>query len=215
MSNKKAKYPEEFLEICNWVDEKVVKEKNILHLELAEKRQSQMLIISIMLLMVFIIIVFRDNLVNIGAISVLVLAMIGLVVYTATANLKIVKKKIDLKNRILEEFAIHIKDGFTYESSGEVSESKYRRSGFNKNYNEFISNCYMAGDRNGKALGISNIEVKQRMTTNEKQMKNIFTGVFAHVDLTNFTLIVQETQEKRFHLKKTNYTCIQKIKTMV
>lgn len=187
MSNKrKSKYPEEFLEICSWVDEKVVKEKNILHLEVVEKRQSQMLIIGIMLLMLFIIFVFRDDLVNIGAISVLVLSIVGLIIYTIMADLKILKEKVDVKRRVLEEFAIHVRDGFTYESNGEVSESKYRRSGFNKNYNEFISNCYMAGDRSGKNIGIANIDVRKRIDGKKEETKTIFTGVFTHVDLKMF-----------------------------
>jgi len=193
MSNKnRSKYPEEFLEICSWVNEKVVKEKNILHFEEVEKRQSQMLIIGIILLMLFIIYVFRDRVVNIGAIFVLVFAVLGLVLYTILSNLKILKIKVDVKRRVLEEFAIHIRDGFVYESSGEISESKYRKSGFNKNYNEFTSNCFMAGDREGKNMGIANVEVKKRIVDkdnkNKKEiLKTIFKGVFTYIDLKEFT----------------------------
>ena len=179
---KKVKeYPQEFLEICDWVNEKVAKKRAILNLEKTEKRQLQMLLGAIMALMIFIIIAFANQTLKTIAWVIFMIAFAILVFYSFLENLKILKKKVEFKEIVLEEFAVHLKDGFTYEQNGEISESKYRKSGFDKAYNEFFSNSYMEGQKNGRNIGVANVIIKKRQKNNE--LKETFKGAFAFANL--------------------------------
>lgn len=179
---KKVKeYPQEFLEICDWVNEKVAKKRAILNLEKTEKRQLQMLLGAIMALMTFIIIAFANQTLKTIAWLIFMIAFAILVFYSFLENLKILKKKVEFKEIVLEEFAVHLKDGFTYEQNGEISESKYRKSGFDKAYNEFFSNSYMEGQKNGRNIGVANVIIKKRQKNNE--LKETFKGAFAFANL--------------------------------
>lgn len=178
---KRKVYPKEFLDICDWVNEKVAKERAILRLEKTEKRQVQMLLIVIMALMIFINITFVNATLKRVSLIILIISLIVLFIYTFLENLKILKKKVEFKEIVLEEFAIHLKDGFTYEQNGEISESKYRKSGFDKAYNDFYSNSFMDGEKNGRHIGLANIIIKKRQKNNK--LKETFKGAFAYATL--------------------------------
>lgn len=180
---KKVEYLQDFLDICDWVNEKVAKKRAILQLEITEKKQVQALLIVIMALMVFIIITFVNQTLKKVAFAIIIISLVILFVYTILENLKILKKKVEFKESVLEEFAIHLKDGFTYEQNGEISESKYRKSGFDKAYNDFYSNSYMDGEKNGRHIGLANIIIKKRQKNNE--LKETFKGAFAYATLTS------------------------------
>ena len=178
----KRRYPEEFLEINKWDKEKIEKEKNNIKLEILEKRQFEMLFIGIVLLFLFIIAVFPNRVLKISACIGVLLVCLILIIYMYFKNKKISNKKNEFKEKVLEEFAIHIKDGFIYEKNGEISELKYRKSGFNKSYNEFESNCCMSGEKNGRKIGIANITIEKHDKDNKKKIC-LFKGAFAFCEL--------------------------------
>lgn len=179
---KKREYPEEFLEIEKWVDEKVHKERNTIYLEILEKRQFEMLFFGIIILLLFIIAVFPNNILKVISWIGIGIASLALIGYVYSKNIKILEKEKEFKERVLEEFAIHIKDGFVYETNGEISESKYRKSGFNKSYNKFVSNCCMVGEKNGRKIEIANILVEKENSDSGKK-KQLFQGVFSYCEL--------------------------------
>ena len=79
---KRKVYPKEFLDICDWVNEKVAKERAILRLEKTEKRQVQMLLIVIMALMIFINITFVNATLKRVSLIILIISLIVLFIYT-------------------------------------------------------------------------------------------------------------------------------------
>lgn len=180
---EKTAYPREFIETCNRVNEKIAKKRAILSLELLEKKQVQMICYAIIFLMLFIIIAFTNHIARVIAWCVLVSTAGSLMIYTGLAELKILKKKVNFKEDVLKEFTNCLNDGFIYEKNGEISESKYRKSGFNRTYNDFYSNCFIEGKRNGKNIGLANVIVKKRIPENEKKYKQLFKGTFAYCDL--------------------------------
>ena len=183
---EKRVYPEDFLDIKKWVDEKVQKERNTIYLEILEKRQFEMLFFGIIILLLFIIAVFPNHILKVVSWISIIVTVLILTGYIYSKNVKILEKKIEFKERVLEEFAIHIKDGFVYETNGEISESKYRKSGFNKSYNEFVSNCCMTGERNNRKIGIANVSI-EKQDLNSKIGKQLFKGVFAYCELNENT----------------------------
>ncbi len=183
---EKRVYPEDFLDIKKWVDEKVQKERNTIYLEILEKRQFEMLFFGIIILLLFIIAVFPNHILKVVSWISIIVTVLILTGYIYSKNVKILEKKIEFKERVLEEFAIHIKDGFVYETNGEISESKYRKSGFNKSYNKFVSNCCMTGERNNRKIGIANVSI-EKQDLNSKIGKQLFKGVFAYCELNENT----------------------------
>lgn len=179
---KKNIYPQEFIDICDWVDEKVARRRVVFKLEQSEKKQLQMLFGVVMILMLFIIFAFSNQGIKTIAWIIFIISLASLIIYSILTNLKMVKKKVEFKKDVLEEFAIHIKDGFIYEQNGEISESKYRKSGFDKSYNEFFSNSYMDGDRDGRNIGLANVIVKRR-DNKTNNLKEVFNGAFAFSSL--------------------------------
>lgn len=179
----KVTYPREFIETCNRVNEKVAKKRAILSLEMLEKKQVQMICFAIIFLMLFIIIAFANHIARVVAWAILVSTTGSLMIYTGLAELKILKKKVNFKEDVLKEFANCLNDGFVYEKNGEISEAKYRRSGFNRTYNDFYSNCYIEGKRHEKNIGLANVIVKKRTSGNERKYKQVFKGTFAYCDL--------------------------------
>lgn len=206
---KRKEYPQDFIEICEVVDEKVAKKRAILELELLEKKQFQMLFGAIIFLMIFILVAFANNTIKMVAWGILIVTVITIIIYTILAELKILKKKVDFKEDVLSEFAVHIKDGFIYDRNGEISESKYRKSGFNRVYNDFFSNAYIEGIKNGRNIGIANVIIKQNRKNNK--MEEVFKGAFAYANLKEsineidlMKINSKNNKKEKYYLEETN-----------
>ncbi len=180
---KKEKYPDEFEDICSWVEEKVAKEKYKLQLDVLEIKQTQMFFAGILLLLLFVIAIATSDILKIVLWIALLIAFIIAAIYTIISSREMRKKNDVVKVDVLNEFAVHLKDVFVYDENGEVSESNYRKSGFDKSYTNFSSKCYMEGDRNGRKIGIGNISIKKhKINTKHIQLQG-FKGIFMYSSL--------------------------------
>lgn len=164
---------QEFEEIYKLTNEKIVIEKQKLKEFKKDIRQSEGLIIGIIL--VCLTISFITNLVMAKYIflTVAIMMFAFCTIYTFSNERKIIAKQNKYSEFALSELAIHIKDGFTYEKDEEISGSYYRKSGFNKIYKELDSKGVISGKRKENTISVSNIIVRS-------QSKELFRGIFAY-----------------------------------
>ncbi len=169
---------QEFEEIYKWTNEKIVEEKKKVNEYKKDIRQSEGLIIGIIL--VCLMISFMTNILMAKYIFVTVAAMMFIFCsfYTFRNERKIIARQNRFSEFALSELAVHIKDGFTYEKDEEISGSYYRKSGFNRIYKELDSKGVIYGTKNDKEISVSNIIVRS-------QTKELFRGIFAYGALKN------------------------------
>lgn len=164
---------QEFEEIYKWTNEKIVEEKKKVNEYKKDIRQSEGLIIGIII--VCLLISFITNILMAKYIFVTVAAMMFVFCsfYTFKNERKIIARQNRFSEFALSELAVHIKDGFIYEKDEEISGSYYRKSGFNRIYKELNSKGVISGTRNNNAISVSNIIVRS-------QTKELFRGIFAY-----------------------------------
>lgn len=169
---------QEFEEIYKWTNEKIAEEKKKVNEYKKDIRQSEGLIIGIII--VCLIISFLTNILMAKYIFVTVAAMMFIFCsfYTFRNERKIIARQNRFSEFALSELAVHIKDGFTYEKDEEISGSYYRKSGFNRIYKELDSKGVIYGTKNDKEISVSNIIVRS-------QTKELFRGIFAYGALKN------------------------------
>lgn len=164
---------EEFEKIYEWTNEKIAKEKAKLDEYKKDIRQSEALIIGIII--VSLIISFFAPSSNAKCVFLTVAAMMFLycTFYSFKHERRIIEKQNQFSEFALSELAVHIKDGFIYEKDEELSGSYYRKSGFNRIYKELESQGVISGTKNGHAISLSNIIVKSNS-------KELFRGIFVY-----------------------------------
>lgn len=164
---------EEFEKIYEWTNEKIAKEKEKLREYKNDIRQSEALIIGIII--VSLIIAFFAPSSNAKCVFITVAAMMFLycTFYSFKHERRIIEKQNQFSEVALSELAVHIKDGFIYEKDEELSGSYYRKSGFNRIYKELESQGVISGTRNGHSISLSNIVVKSNS-------KELFRGIFVY-----------------------------------
>lgn len=164
---------QEFEEIYKWTNEKIVEEKKRVQEYKNDIRQSEGLIIGI--IVICLIISFITNILMAKYIFVTVAAMMFIfcTFYTFKNERRIIARQNRFSEFALSELAVHIKDGFTYEKDEEISGSYYRKSGFNRIYKELHSKGVICGTRNNNEIAVSNIIVRS-------QTKELFRGIFAY-----------------------------------
>lgn len=164
---------EEFEKIYEWTNEKIAKEKEKLREYKNDIRQSEGLIIGIII--VSLIIAFFAPSSNAKCVFITVAAMMFLycTFYSFKHERRIIEKQNQFSEVALSELAVHIKDGFIYEKDEELSGSYYRKSGFNRIYKELESQGVISGTRNGHSISLSNIVVKSNS-------KELFRGIFVY-----------------------------------
>lgn len=164
---------QEFEEIYKWTNEKISVEKAKINEYKKDIRQSEGLIIGI--IVVCLIISFITNILMAKYIflTVAIMMFVFCTFYTFRNERKIIARQNRYSEFALSELALHIKDGFTYEKDEEISGSFYRKSGFNRIYKELDSKGVISGTRNGNSISVSNIIVRN-------QTKEIFRGIFTY-----------------------------------
>lgn len=163
----------EFEKIYEWTNEKIAEEKTRLKEYKTDIRQSEGLIVGI--IMVCLVIAFITNEIMAKQIFATVAAMMFIfcTFYTFKGERRIIEKQNKFSELALSELATHIKDGFVYEKDEEMSGSYYRKSGFNRIYKELDSKGIISGTRNNNEIFISNIVVRN-------QTRELFRGIFAY-----------------------------------
>lgn len=164
---------EEFEKIYEWTNEKLSKERKIVNEYKKDIRQSEGLIIGIII--ICLIISFITDVLAAKQIFITVAAMMFIfcTFYSFKGERKIIEKQNKYSEYALSELAVHVKDGFIYEKEGELSGSHYRKSGFNRIYKSLTSQGVISGTKNNHAITISNIIVKG-------SKKELFRGIFAY-----------------------------------
>ena len=168
---------EEFEKIYEFTNEKILKEKKNMKEYKSDIRQSEGLIIGIIIVCLVIAFITQITIAKYIFITVAVMMFIFCTFYTFKNERKIVEKQNKFSEIALSELAVHIQDGFIYEKDEEISGSYYRKSGFNRNYKELHSKGVISGTRNNHSISVSNIIVKN-------QTKELFRGIFAYGTLT-------------------------------
>lgn len=168
---------EEFEKIYEWTNEKIQKEKKRLKEYKNDIRQSEALLIGI--IVVCLVIAFITNIMMAKYIflTVSVMMLIFCTFYSFKSEGRIIEQQNEYSEFALSELATHIKDGFIYEQDEEISGSYYRKSGFNRIYKELISKGVITGTRGNHTISVSNIIVKS-------QTKELFRGIFVYGTLT-------------------------------
>ncbi len=169
---------QEFEEIYKLTNEKITLEKQKVNEHKKDIRQSEWLIIGIILVCLIISYITSIVMAKYIFITVAVMMFVFCTIYTFRSERKIIERQNKYSEIALSELAIHIKDGFTYEKDEEISGSYYRKSGFNKIYKELDSKGVISGKRKESTISVSNIIVRS-------QSKELFRGIFAYGTLKN------------------------------
>ncbi len=162
----------EFEKIYEWTNEKLANERQNIKEYKAEIRQSEGLIIGIILLCLIIAFFAPTATAKYIYITVAVLMFVFCTFYTLKNERRITSRQNKYSEFALSELAVHIKDGFVYEKNEEISGSYYRKSGFDRIYKELNSQGVISGTKNEHAISLSNIIVKS-------ETKELFRGIFA------------------------------------
>ena len=163
----------EFEKIYEWTNEKLKNERKIIKEYRNEIRQSEGLIIGIIILCLVIAFFAPTEAAKYIFITVAVLMFIFCTIYTFKNERKITARQNNYSEYALSELAVHIKDGFVYDKNEEILGSYYRKSGFNKRYKELESHGVISGTKDGHAISISNIMVKS-------ETEELFRGIFGY-----------------------------------
>lgn len=163
----------EFEKIYEWTNEKLTNEiKNIKEYK-NEIRQSEGLIVGIIILCLVIAFFAPTEIAKYIFMTVAALMFIFCTFYTFRNERKITARQNKYSEYALSELAVHIKDGFIYEKNEEISGSYYRKSGFNRIYKELNSQGVISGSKDGHNIALSNIIVKS-------ESEELFRGIFAY-----------------------------------
>ena len=163
----------EFEKIYEWTNEKIAEEREKIKEYKTDIRQSEGLIIGIIILCLIVAFAAPTITAKYIFITVAALMFVFCTFYTFKNERKIIARQNKFSELALSELATHIKDGFTYEKSEELSGSYYRKSGFNRIYKELQSQGVISGTKNGHSIAISNIIVSS-------DNKELFRGIFAY-----------------------------------
>ena len=164
---------EEFEKIYEWTNEKIVNEKQKVKEFKKDIRQSEGLIIGIIIVCLIISFLAPSQMAQYIFVTVSAMMFIFCTFYTFKGERRIIERQNKFSEVALSELAVHIKDGFVYEKDEELSGSYYRKSGFNRIYKELESYGLLSGTKNGHSISISNIIVKA-------PNKELFRGIFAY-----------------------------------
>lgn len=162
----------EFEKIYEWTNEKLKEEKEKIKEFKTDIRQSEALIIFIIIICLIIAFFAPSATARYIFISVALLMFIFCSFYTFKCERKLIARQNKFSEFALSELAVHIKDGFIYEKDEELSGSYYRKSGFNRIYKELNSQGVISGSRDGHNISLSNIIVT---STNKELFRGIFT----------------------------------------
>lgn len=164
---------EEFEKIYEWTNEKIVNEKQKVKEFKKDIRQSEGLIIGIIIVCLVISFLAPSQMAQYIFVTVAAMMFIFCTFYTFKGERRIIERQNKFSEVALSELAVHIKDGFIYEKDEELSGSYYRKSGFNRIYKELESYGLLSGTKNGHSISLSNIIVKA-------PNKELFRGIFAY-----------------------------------
>lgn len=163
----------EFEKIYEWTNEKISEEKARLKEYKTDIRQSEALIIGIIIICLVIAFITNGLMAKQIFITVAAMMFVFCTFYTFRGERRIIEKQNKFSKIALSELATHIKDGFVYEKDEEMSGSYYRKSGFNRIYKELDSKGIISGTRNNNEISISNIIVRS-------QTRELFRGIFVY-----------------------------------
>lgn len=164
---------QEFEKIYELTNKKISVEKQKVNEYRKDIRQSEALIIGIILVCLIISFITNITMAKYIFLTVSIMMFAFCTFYTFTNERKIIARQNKYSEIALTELALNIKDGFTYEKDEELSGSHYRKSGFNKIYKQLDSKGVISGKRNGNTISVSNVIVKS-------QTKELFRGIFAY-----------------------------------
>lgn len=164
---------EDFEKIYEFTNEKIVNEKQRVKEYKKDIRQSEGLIIGIIVVCLIISFLAPTQMVQYIFVTVSAMMFIFCTFYTFKGERRIIEKQNKFSEVALSELAVHIKDGFVYEKDEELSGSYYRKSGFNRIYKELESYGLISGTKDGHSISLSNIIVKA-------PNKELFRGIFAY-----------------------------------
>ena len=164
---------EDFEKIYEFTNEKIVNEKQRVKEYKKDIRQSEGLIIGIIVVCLIISFLAQTQMAQYIFVTVAAMMFIFCTFYTFKGERRIIEEQNKFSEVALSELAVHIKDGFVYEKDEELSGSYYRKSGFNRIYKELESYGLISGTKDGHSISLSNIIVKA-------PNKELFRGIFAY-----------------------------------
>ncbi len=164
---------EEFEKIYEWTNEKLTNEREIVKEYKNDIRQSEALIIGIIIICLVISFITDVLMAKYIFLTVAAMMFVFCTLYTFNNERKIIAKQNKYSEIALSELAVHIKDGFVYEKDEELSGSYYRKSGFNRMYKKLESQGVISGTRNNHSISLSNIIVRG-------EKKEVFRGIFIY-----------------------------------
>lgn len=164
---------EEFEKIYKWTNEKLEREQEIVKEYKKDIRQSEGLIIGIIIVCLIISFITDVTMAKYIFVTAATMMFIFCTFYSFKGERKIIEKQNKYSECALSELAVHIKDGFIYEKNEELSGSYYRKSGFNRIYKSLESYGVISGTKNNNQITLSNITVKG-------DNKELFKGIFAY-----------------------------------
>lgn len=164
---------EDFEKIYEFTNEKIVNEKQRVKEYKKDIRQSEGLIIGIIVVCLIISFLAPTQMAQYIFVTVAAMMFIFCTFYTFKGERRIIEKQNKFSEVALSELAVHIKDGFVYEKDEELSGSYYRKSGFNRIYKELESYGLISGTKDGHSISLSNVIVKA-------PNKELFRGIFAY-----------------------------------
>ena len=164
---------EDFEKIYEFTNEKIVNEKQRVKEYKKDIRQSEGLIIGIIVVCLIISFLAPTQMAQYIFVTVAAMIFIFCTFYTFKGERRIIEEQNKFSEVALSELAVHIKDGFVYEKDEELSGSYYRKSGFNRIYKELESYGLISGTKDGHSISLSNIIVKA-------PNKELFRGIFAY-----------------------------------
>lgn len=164
---------EDFEKIYEFTNEKIVNEKQRVKEYKKDIRQSEGLIIGIIVVCLIISFLAPTQMAQYIFVTVAAMMFIFCTFYTFKGERRIIEEQNKFSEVALSELAVHIKDGFVYEKDEELSGSYYRKSGFNRIYKELESYGLISGTKDGHSISLSNIIVKA-------PNKELFRGIFVY-----------------------------------
>lgn len=164
---------EAFEKVYEWTNEKLKKERERVKEYKKDIRQSEILIVGIIIVCLIISFIAGDPTSKYVFVTVAAMMFIFCTFYTFKHERKIIEKQNKYSEFALSELAVHIEDGFVYEKDEELSGSYYRKSGFNRMYKKFSSKGVISGTKDHHDISLSNVIVKGNN-------KELFRGIFIY-----------------------------------
>lgn len=159
-------------------------------------RESEILIIAIIIMCLIISFVTDIMMAKYIFISVAAMMFVFCTFYTFTNERRITARQNKYSESALLESISHIKDDFIYEKEEQTSNIYYGKAGFDRSYKELKSKGCISGKRDGHPISVSNIIVKNNS-------REIFRGIFGYAKLEkNFNEIDVMTVNSKKHRKQ-------------